>query len=316
MSARSIVLADDIANQTDPGKRRSQAIRAVASFLAQRLKTRIDLLYVEDVKTYPHKMDPARIRTRHFQHREKLIVLSKQLPEPVTHTIKSGSPAEEILKAIRARPAAELAIVGTQGRKGMKRLLIGSVAEEVIRHSKRPVLVVGPAARELALNFTAGKQLKLLVATDLGENSRPAEQYALSLAKRMDGRVVLFHCLGDSYRMIVHDSSTVAGWVPINIDTMLEEIRSDALQTLTRKADFFRKRGVPCEVKLEDTMMAASCGVYQEAGNGYSFIVMGTHGRNVVLEAFFGSTARETILRASVPVITVHSAKCTLEDRA
>ncbi len=47
MPQRSILVADDIKNQTGPGKRRSQIIRKAASFLAQRLKTGIDLLFVE-----------------------------------------------------------------------------------------------------------------------------------------------------------------------------------------------------------------------------------------------------------------------------
>lgn len=309
MPQRSILVADDIENQTDSGKRRSQAIRGVASSLAQRLKTGIDLLYVEDIKAYPHEFDSARIRAWHFQHQERLKVLSKQLQVPVFRTIKRGSPAEQILKAIRSRPSPELVIVGTQGRKGLKRLLIGSVAEEVIRNSKRPVMVIGPLAQEKDQSFSVQKQLKILVATDLGKNSKAAERYAVSLAKRIGARAVLFHCLGDSYRVIIHDSSMVSGWVPINLNDILAKIRDDTVQSLKQKAAFFQKHGVPCEYTIEDKLIPSSCAVYQESDRGYSFVVMGTHGRNVVLEAFFGSTARETILNASIPVITVHSGK-------
>jgi nucleotide-binding universal stress UspA family protein len=310
MPQRSLLVADDIENQTDSGKRRSRAIGHVASFMAQRLKIGIDLLYVEDIKTYPHEFDSARIRAWHFQHQERLKVLSKQLQVPVFRTIQSGFPAEQVLKAIHSRPSPELVIVGTQGRKGLKRLLIGSVAEEVIRHSRRPVMVVGPLAQEKTWFLAADRdQPRILVATDLGKNSRAAERYSLSLAKRIGARAVLFHCLGDSYKAILHDSSMVSGWVPVNLDEILDGIRDGAVQSLQRKADFFQKHGVPCEYKIEDKPLLSSCAVYQESARGYSFIVMGTHGRNVLLEAYFGSTARETILKASIPVITVHSGK-------
>lgn len=309
MPQRSILVADDIENQTDSGKRRSLAVQSVASFLAQRLQTGIDLLYVEDVKAYPYKFDTARIRAWHIKHQERLKVLSARLPAPVSRTIKSGAPIDQILHTIRSRPSPELVITGTQGRKGLKRMLIGSVAEEVIRHSRRPVIVIGPLAQEKIQSFFSRKQLKILVATDLGKNSRPAERYALSLAKRIGARAVLFHCLGESYRTIIQDSSMVSGWVPINFAEILDQVRDDAIRSLKQKTGSFQKNGVPCEYKIEDKPMLSSCAVYQESDRGYSFVVMGTHGRNALLEAFFGSTARETILNASIPVITVHSGK-------
>jgi len=310
MLQRSLLVADDIGNQDDSGKRRSRAIRDAASFLAQRLKTGIDLLYGEDIKTYPAgKPGSTRFQEWHAHHEEVLEEAGRRFSVPVSCSLKSGSPAEQILKALRSRSSPELVVVGTQGRQGVKRLLVGSVAEEVIRHSRRPVMVIGPRAGELDRDISGRKQLKILVPTDLGKNSRAAERYALSLAKRINARIVLFHCLGDSYRVLVQDSSMVSGWVPINLNDILARIREDSVRSLEQKAGLFQKHGVPCEYKIQDDPAPSSCAVYQESDRGYSFIVMGTHGRNVLMEAFFGSTARETILNAPVPVITVHSGR-------
>jgi nucleotide-binding universal stress UspA family protein len=308
MPQRSILVADDIENQTESGKRRSQAIYGAATFLAERLNTGIDLLYVEDINAYPHdRFDSLRIRAWHSQHRKRLDEASGQFHVPIISSLKGGPPAERILKAVRSKAAPELVVVGTQGRKGLKRLLIGSVAEEVIRHSKRPVMVIGPAVREKGGNSNGKKQMKILVATDLGNNSRAAEHYALSLAKRMGAGIVLFHCLGESYRKIVRDSSMVSGWVPFNLDEILAGIQEDAVDAIEKKVRFFEKHGVPCFYKVDDKQILSSCAIYQEGEKGYSFVVMGTHGRNAVLNAYFGSTARETILNASIPVIIVHS---------
>ncbi len=310
MPQRSILVADDIENQTESGKRRSQAIYGAASFLAKRLNTGIDLLYVEDINAYPHdRFDSLRIRAWHSQHRKRLEEASGQFHVPAIYSLKGGPPAERILKAVRSKTSPELVVVGTQGRKGLKRLLVGSVAEEVIRHSKRPVLVIGPAAQEKDWNFNGRKQVKVLVATDLGKNSRAAEHYALSLAKRMGAGIVLFHCLGESYRRIVRDSSMVSGWVPFNLDEILAGIQEEAVKAIEQKVRFFEKHGVPCYYKVDDKQILSSCAIYQEGEKGYSFVVMGTHGRNAVLNAYFGSTARETILNASIPVIIVHSAR-------
>ncbi len=303
MSQRSILVADDIENQTDSGKRRSQAVRKAASFLAQRLKTGIDLLYVEDLEAYPlSKLGSFRFPAWHFSHEERLEDMAGQFTVPVSCSVKSGSPAEEILKVLRSRPSPELAVVGTQGRKGMKRLLIGSVAEEVVRHSRRPVMVIGPLAKGLSRQ----KQLKLLVPTDLGKNSRAAEHYALSLATRMGAKVTLFHCLWDSINAIMVNTA-YAAMAAFNISELIDESREDAVDVMKQKTDFFRKHGVACDYKVEDEAVTSTCAVSQESDRGYSVVVMGTHGRNAMLNAFFGSTARETILNASIPVIIVHS---------
>ncbi len=310
MPQRSILVADDIENQTEPGRRRSQAIYSAASFLAQRLNVGIDLLYVEDINAFPHvRFDSLRIRAWHSQHQKRLEEVSRRFQVPVICSLKGGHPAERILRAVRSKAAPELVVVGTQGRRGLKRLMIGSVSEEVIRHSKRPVMVIGPAAQEKGRNFNVRNQLKILVATDLGKNSRAAEHYALSLAKRLGAGIVLLHCLGESFRRIVRDSSMISGWAPFNLEEILAGIQEDAIETIEKKVRFFEKHGVPCYYKVDDKPIVSSCAIYQEGEKGYSFVVMGTHGRNTLLNAYFGSTARETILNASIPVITVHSVK-------
>jgi nucleotide-binding universal stress UspA family protein len=55
--------------------------------------------------------------------------------------IHTGKPAIEIVKAARHWPA-DLVVIGSHGRGGVKRLLLGSVAEAVMRHAACPVLVV------------------------------------------------------------------------------------------------------------------------------------------------------------------------------
>jgi len=307
MPGRKILVADDIETVTDAGRRRSQVIGHTASFLAQRLGTGIDLLYVEDVKTYPAgKPGPSRFAAWHARHEERLAEAAGQFSVPAACSLKSGSPVEEILKAMRSRPSPELVVVGTRGRKGVKRLFIGSVAEEVIRSSRRPVLVVGPEALQHVRDLADQKQLRLLVPTDLGKNSRAAERYALSLARRIGAKVTLFHCLWDSINAIIVNTA-YAGVAAYDLQGVIDRSREDAVAALQRKADFFQKHGVPCDCRVEEKAVTSLCAVHQESGSGYAFVVMGSQGRNALLTAFLGSTARETVMNAPVPVIIVHS---------
>lgn len=67
----------------------------------------------------------------------------KRLPQPLTalEFVQIGSPLAEIVNAAKDWPA-DLIVIGSHGRGGIKRALLGSVAEGVMRHAPCPVLVV------------------------------------------------------------------------------------------------------------------------------------------------------------------------------
>lgn len=60
----------------------------------------------------------------------------------VTTTFLSGVPWNEVVTAASADPAIDLIVMGTHGRTGLKHVLLGSVAEKVVRHAPCPVLVI------------------------------------------------------------------------------------------------------------------------------------------------------------------------------
>lgn len=309
MPKRTILLADDISNQTDSGKRRSQIAREISSWLASKLGTGIDALYVESLKGYPAiTTDWSDIKERCDEHRKQLEAAGRGLKVPVHCLLRTGSPAEEILKLIRSKRPPELVVMGTQGRTGIEHLFLGSVAEEVVRHSSRPTLVIGPVAQETIAVRSLDDRTGILVPTDLGKNSRAAEQYALSLAKRIGAGVTLLHCLWDAVR-VIYEGVCYSGAPAFDLDDTVQKISADALKSIKQRVAYFRARGVDCQFTLIDKPIASSSVILEEARKEYGFIVMGTHGRNVLLRAFFGSTARDTILKARIPVITVHQGR-------
>ena len=87
------------------------------------------------------------------------------------------------------RNATELLVMGTIGRTGVRKLLLGSVAEEAMRESPCPVLTVGPgshAAEEIEFR-------NILYATDFSPDSLAAARYALAFAKNCGSRLTLVH---------------------------------------------------------------------------------------------------------------------------
>jgi nucleotide-binding universal stress UspA family protein len=85
----------------------------------------------------------------------------------------------------------DLIVLGTHGRTGAQRFLLGSVAEEVFRRSTRPVLTVGPAVRSSSHN--GGRFHRILFATDYSTTSVTAAPYAVSVAENSPARLLLVH---------------------------------------------------------------------------------------------------------------------------
>lgn len=67
-------------------------------------------------------------------------------PPKVTSMFLDGVPWDRLVGALRGDPTIDLCVVGTHGRAGLKHVLLGSVAEKVVRHAPCAVLVVRPRA--------------------------------------------------------------------------------------------------------------------------------------------------------------------------
>ena len=104
--------------------------------------------------------------------------------------VQSGPAVGHILETAANLPA-DLIVMGTHGAGGFERLVLGSVAEKVLRQARCPVLTVPPRAQATsALPFK-----HVLCPVDFSESSIDALQFALSLAQESDASLPLLHVL-------------------------------------------------------------------------------------------------------------------------
>ncbi len=108
-----------------------------------------------------------------------------------------GEVAEELNAMVRDHQI-DLLVLATHGRRGLRRFLLGSVAEEVWRNAECPVLTVGPhvsgrLAKEIALR-------QILYPTDLSAESFAAAPFALSFALEYESRLAVLHVVPTSIR--------------------------------------------------------------------------------------------------------------------
>jgi nucleotide-binding universal stress UspA family protein len=189
---------------------------------------------------------------------------------------RGGSPALVILEEAANRQA-DLILMGTHGRSGPKRFLSGSVADEVLRKSRIPVLLVGPAS------------------TDDWPTDRP-----LHIIAALDGSALAEAALGPAVRL----SETLAGDLLLlrAVDTDSEV--SDAARYLESVGARLWGQG---RVPHTRAVIGSAISVITEAAGDWpaDVIAMATHGRSGLAQLVMGSVTTATLRAARVPLLVV-----------
>jgi nucleotide-binding universal stress UspA family protein len=107
--------------------------------------------------------------------------------------IERGGAVWPVLSKVLKEHEIDLIVLGTHGRTGLQKVLLGSSAEEVFRRARVPVVTIGPGVRNGA--HSGGRFRCVLFATDFNAVSTVAGAYAVSLAQENQARLVLLHIL-------------------------------------------------------------------------------------------------------------------------
>ena len=93
----------------------------------------------------------------------------------------------------------DLIVMGTHGRRGFDRLVLGSVTDRVMRRAPCPVLVISNLPNESTTEGRGGQHVhhlnRILFCTDFSENSERALSYAISVTEEYDAELILLHVL-------------------------------------------------------------------------------------------------------------------------
>lgn len=209
----------------------------------------------------------------------------------VSGIVEQGAVARTILAAAMTTDA-DLIVIGTHGYGGFDRLILGSVAEKVVRKSTRPVMTVPPGA-------SAGHQpFKTIVcAVDFSPTSLSGVRYALAIAKASDARVLLVHVLEWPTET---DALDQAGELHTYHQWRAERARHDLAALITDEDRTW------CEPAILLEHDHAWRWIVRTAVREHAdLIVLGVRGRNVVDLAVFGSTANQVVRQAPCPVLTL-----------
>ena len=215
--------------------------------------------------------------------------------------IRQATEADAAILELAAEQGASLLVLGTHGRSGFKRLLLGSVAERVVRKSTCPTLVVPPRAADIPAD-TPVQFRQIVCAVEFSESSRLAAAQAILLTRQTAAHLTLLHVIETPPELFADTTAT-----DFNVDQIRAAAEAEALRCL---------RGlIPPDSKAPGTIETAveegepSRWVLRKASDVHAdLIVMGVRGRNAVDLTVFGSTANHVVREATCPVLIVRNA--------
>ena len=188
----------------------------------------------------------------------------------------------------------DLIVMGTHGRRGIGRLFLGSVTEEVVRLSACPVMTIRTGEDHIP---TAAKK-KILVPIDFSIHSKTALAYALQIAPTYNACLQLLHIIEES----VHPSFYAAGISSIfEIDPQLINRSKQAVKEMVEELDGSRLetdnfivegRAAPEIVKFSENKAS-------------DMIIIATHGLTGIEHFLIGSVTEKVVRLAKCPVLTV-----------
>ena len=194
-----------------------------------------------------------------------------------------------------AKHQVSMIIMGRRGRKGLKRLMMGSVTAKVIGHSPCNVLVVPRAAR---LEFR-----KILIATDGSKYSNAAASEAVAIAKRCGANLI-------AASVVPYETISPLGIVHSEMqwELVTEESRKAAESNIKNVKEIAEKEDVKIEeLILEGRPYEAIINAAKE--KRVDLIVVGSHGRTGLDRLLMGSVTERVIGHADCAVLVVKVSK-------
>ena len=278
----------------------SAAAYQYALSLAEYYKARIIALHVVELWKYPfadyaaHEADYAKffralneggeVRLQRFA---KEYAAAGLQPTLVVH---QGN-APNCILSVAQKENIELIVMGTHGRRGLDRLVLGSTTDRVMRKAVCPVLVVSDPSHKVLDSGPEGhhRLSRILYCTDFSNNSERARGYAISLAAEYRAELTMLHVAETSHDLARAEALTAKHRQ--ELDKLVSDMERDNLNV--RSAVRF---GKPYEEIVRHATEAQT-----------SLIIVTARGGDAVDRAVFGSTTYRVIQLGPCPVLAIHT---------
>lgn len=301
MNIKKIVVGIDFSEESDIATRQAMSI-------ARHVGAEVVLLHVGAVLDAPMHLGSSMhasvrewetlMRSELAEDRRRLSELRERLHGQgveVSHLVRDGFADTGLTEAAREL-GADLLVVGTHGRTGIKRFFLGSISERVARLSSTAVMVARPTAH------VGGGYRRILVPTDFSEPAARALDTALELAGR-DARIDLVHF----WQVPVMATTPYAPFKAAEeaMGTMRQAMAEAAEDMGESLRERHARTGVELTFHAIEGEPAHSIQEHLEESD-YDLVVMGSHGRRGLRRFLLGSVTEFTVRHAPCSVMVVH----------
>lgn len=237
--------------------------------------------------------EEARRRLAHFVTRasERGVVIAHTFTEV-------GPPARTILETAR-KGRHDLIVMGTHGRTGLSHMVLGSVAEKVVRQAKCPVLTLR------GTNPHVTQPARILVPVDYSSSSAAALAYAVELAQLLQAQLDVVHVWDRP--SFVSEETQVHG--PGDTRRSLGELIREGAEREMREflsAGAEARSGAGLDISPRLLSGDPASALLTELALGHhDLVVTGTRGRTGLQHLLLGSVAEKLVRLSPVPVLTV-----------
>ena len=268
------------------------------------MKTKLHVLHT--IEKFPHDYRHLLSGTTHADMKQKLeedaidkikAMISGEIMEKgdIIPMVRFGKPFLEIIQVAKEN-SVDLLVIGTHGRAGVDRFILGSVAERIVRKAPCPVMVIK------GRKYTGFKLI--IVPIDFSDCSGKALEYAISTARSHNSRLTILNVYEESFiapYVNAANSEEEADGIIKEIERVNETKYEEFLKTIDFRGVEYDKlliKGIP-ETEIVKTATE------QQA----DLVVMGTHGRAGVKHILIGSTAEEVVRTVHCDIIILKPEK-------
>ncbi len=277
-----------------------------AEELAGRLGSEVILLHVcESAEERYHNM--------HQLYMQKMVGATKRgvkkyLEKPgatsisVRSAILFGHPAEQILD-YADKKRIELIVIATHGLSGIRRWVLGSVADKVVNATKQPLVLIRASGTHHHV-LEKGRMNKMILTLDGSKESEAVIPYIEDLASRLNGEVVLFQVVPPPSPVYAVPGYT--GQIPYT-PAQVELWKIEAEAYLKNVADAFKGKRIKVRSKVRVGDTAHEIIKFADEVHA-DLVAMSTHGRSGISRWALGSTADKVMRAGNTSLFLVRAA--------
>lgn len=262
----------------------------------------ISPVYSPEVPIIHPQLDEQICAEMHEYLKNLALKLRVDTPVTVRHTLLRAQVGESVARKLAEysqRVGADLLVMTTHGRGGLGRFWLGSVADELVRRVRMPILLVRPDEQVPELG-QPWEPKRLLIPLDGSATAEAILPHAQQMAQATEAACTLMRVVEPT--MLTRNFPADAAVRHLD-QQYLNMLRTEAQGYLNTQAALLREQELSVETREIVAQQAANSIVEEVQEQQYGLIAMATHGRRGLNRLLVGSVADKVLRSASIPLL-------------